>query len=162
MERVTLCLLERRLQPHPSRGLGPRHRLTPRSEASSYAVLPTPSFVPGISSEGSAVRYVALRYSEMRRILLCCIPNSVGDNLPPSRSSPGVSKLRAGATSPSPLGQRAAVRGREAEPLHLYKVPDCDHHFSGTTNGVILSKGFLWASGRTPAGRLDTNIIRGE
>ena len=117
---------------------------------------------PGISSEGSAVRSVALRYSEIRRILLCCIPNSVGDNLPPSRSSPGVSKLRAGATSPSPLGQRAAVRGREAEPLHLYEVPDCDHHFSGTTNGVILSKGFLWASGRTPAGRLDTNIIRGE
>ena len=32
-----------------------------------------------------------------------------------------------------------------AESLHVREVPDCDHRFSGATNGRILSKAFLWA-----------------
>ena len=30
-----------------------------------------------------------------------------------------------------------------AESPHVREVPDCDHRFSGATNGRILSKAFL-------------------
>ena len=107
-------------------------------------------YLSGFSSGGSAVGAVAFRYPEVKRILLCSTYDSVGDYF--YAAIPHFTgRIYMVYGSQDPLARFLAYVMRfgasAAESLHIREVPDCDHRFSGATNGRILSKAFLWAFG---------------
>ena len=120
-------------------------------------------YLSGFSSGGSAVGAVAFRYSEIKRILLNSTYDSVGDYFYAAIPQfTGRIYVAYGANDPLArfLAYVLQFGATSAESLHVREVPDCDHRFSGATNGRILSKAFLWAFGEDdtfpdPGGGLD-------
>lgn len=107
-------------------------------------------YLSGFSSGGSAVGAVAFRYPEVKRILLCSTYDSVGDYFYAAIPQFTGHIYMAYGSEDSLAGFLAYVMrfgASAAESLHIREVPDCDHRFSGATNGKILSKAFLWALG---------------
>lgn len=110
-------------------------------------------YLMGTSVGGAAVAAVAGRFAQVKKILL------VAPALPPEPGTQAiVYKSIAGFAGEISVvvGDKDTVTGSEdasfyadvalnAKHRRFEVIPDCDHQFTGETNGMILSKAPLWA-----------------
>lgn len=107
-------------------------------------------YLMGNSAGASAIAAVAANFSEVTKILL----NSLSADAGQDAMEAGLKKFPsdiyiAYGQEDYGIGVWSAkfvrkILGESAQ-LHMVGVPNCDHEFRGTTNGMILSKTSLWA-----------------
>ena len=105
-------------------------------------------YLAGFSAGGSACGAVAHLYPEVQRILLVSAYDSVGDYFYSGIGQfTGEIYMTYGAQDVMAGFLAYAMRylAPTARTLQTQEIPDCNHGFSGTTNGKILSKAFTWA-----------------
>jgi hypothetical protein len=102
----------------------------------------------GFSAGGSVCGAVASQYPLVRKILLISAYDSVGEHFYTGiKSYTGQIYMVYGSEDPIAgfLAMMMPYIAPVSSVIHVEKVPDCDHGFTGATNGRILSKAYLWA-----------------
>ena len=105
-------------------------------------------YLAGFSSGASAVGAVAFQYPEVKRILLLSAYDSVGDCFYDGVAQfPGDVYLAYGSEDSIAgfLAYVLALGPMAANSFRVKQVPNCDHRFSGETNGKLVTKAFYWA-----------------
>jgi hypothetical protein len=105
-------------------------------------------YLAGFSAGGSAIAAVAPLFSGIRRILLVSSYDSVDwFFLGGIRHYTGEVYVAYGEQDlpATVLAMMMPMLARSASAVHARGVANCDHAFSGETNGRILSTAYLWA-----------------
>jgi hypothetical protein len=105
-------------------------------------------YLAGFSAGGSVAVAVAPLFTAVRRILLVSAYDSVGwFFLHGLRHYTGEAFVAyaEGDTPAMALAMTLRSFARRASGVHAQGVPNCDHAFSGETNGQIFGKAYQWA-----------------
>jgi dienelactone hydrolase len=105
-------------------------------------------YLAGFSAGGSVAVAVAPLFGRVKKILLLSAYDSVGwFFLHGVRRYAGEVYVAyaEGDTPAVAMAMTLPSLARRASAVHARGVPDCDHGFSGETNGKVLSKAYLWA-----------------
>ncbi len=107
-------------------------------------------YLIGTSAGGGAVAAIASRYPSVKKILLVAPSFDVArDDVVRcvERFTGEVSIVVGMVDDVTGVGPAAMIHAAaaNASARNIALIPDCDHHFSGVTNGRILSQAPLWA-----------------
>jgi len=105
-------------------------------------------FLAGFSAGGSVAVAVAPLFAQVRKILLVSAYDSVGWFFLHGLRHYAGEVYVAYAEGDFPavaLAMTIQSLARKASAVHARGVPNCDHGFSGETNGKVLGKAYLWA-----------------
>jgi len=105
-------------------------------------------FLAGFSAGGSVAVAVAPLFRQVKKILLVSAYDSVGwFFLHGLRHYTGEMYVAYAEGDDPAVGLAMSIRAfaRRAHAVHARAVPQCDHAFSGETNGQVLGKAYLWA-----------------
>ncbi len=105
-------------------------------------------YLAGFSAGGSVAVAVAPLFRQVKKILLVSAYDSVGwffmDGLRHYTGEVYVAYAE-GDDPALALAMSTRAFARRASAVRARGVPDCDHAFSGETNGRVLAKAYLWA-----------------